>query len=274
MFPKGILTGLTRSASSACGRTVTIPVRETAERSTSRGERSPECRSGYRGSVPLVAAAVCPHPPLLVPEIAAGAAAELDPLRAACAAAVGSLTSAAVDMLVVIGGDRKTVRRSAPYGGTFLPWGLDVRVGEPTADPLPLSLLMGAWLAPDAGAFASVATHATVAECVALGRALAGTDENIALLVMGDSSARRGEKSPGYADPRAADFDRAVAEALSKADTDALLALDPDLAAELWVAGRAPWQVLAGAAAGAGLHGELLYDEAPYGVAYLVASWR
>jgi aromatic ring-opening dioxygenase LigB subunit len=229
---------------------------------------------GYRGSVPLVAAAVCPHPPLLVPEIAAGAAAELDPLRAACSAAAGSLASAAVDTLVVVGGDKETVRRSAPYGGTFLPWGVDLRVGAPTADPLPLSLLMGAWLAPAADRFVSVATHATVDECVALGRALVGTPENIGLLVMGDGSARRGEKSPGYADPRAEDFDRAVADALASASVKDLLALDPDLAAELWAAGRAPWQVLAGAAEGAGLRGELHYAEAPYGVCYLVASWR
>ena len=226
--------------------------------------------------MPLVAAAVCPHPPLLVPEIAAGAAPELDPLRAACSAAVGSLASAAVDTLVVVGGDKKTLRRSGPYGGTFLPWGLDLSIGDPSADPLPLSLLMGAWLAPDATSFVSVATHASPEDCAALGRALAGTPENIALLVMGDSSARRGEKSPGYADDRAEDFDRGVAQALAAADTDALLGLDPELAAELWVAGRAPWQVLAGAAASgpAALKGELLYSEAPYGVCYLVASWR
>jgi hypothetical protein len=34
--------------------------------------------------VPLVAAAVLPHPPVIVPEIAAGAAHELDDLRLAC----------------------------------------------------------------------------------------------------------------------------------------------------------------------------------------------
>jgi hypothetical protein len=48
----------------------------------------------------------------------------------------------------------------------------------------------------------------------------------------------------------------------------------------LGASGRACWQVLAGAATGAaasgdgkGLAGRLLYDEAPYGVGYLVASW-
>jgi len=36
----------------------------------------------------LVAAAVCPHPPLLVPQLAAGGAPDLDKVRAACDAAV------------------------------------------------------------------------------------------------------------------------------------------------------------------------------------------
>ncbi|TGB08221.1 hypothetical protein E2651_19940 [Streptomyces sp. MZ04] len=43
-------------------------------------------------------------------------------------------------------------------------------------------------------------------------------------------------------------------------------------ATEGTAAGRAPWQVLAGAAEGAGLSGELLYEDAPYGVGHLVAS--
>jgi len=39
----------------------------------------------------LVAAAVCPCPPLLVPAVAAGAAPELDAARKACADALGVL---------------------------------------------------------------------------------------------------------------------------------------------------------------------------------------
>ena len=61
--------------------------------------------------------------------------------------------------------------------------------------------------------------------------------------------------------------------ALAAADTEALLALDEGLAHELKAAGRAPWQVLAGAAEGAGLDGRLLYEDAPYGVGYFVAAW-
>jgi hypothetical protein len=39
------------------------------------------------------------------------------------------------------------------------------------------------------------------------------------------------------------------------------------------IAGRAAWQVLAGAAAGVSLLGRLRCAAAPYDVSYLVASW-
>jgi aromatic ring-opening dioxygenase LigB subunit len=109
--------------------------------------------------------------------------------------------------------------------------------------------------------------------CAEAGRDLAARAGRVALLVMGDGSACRSLKAPGYLDERAEPFDARVAEALGAADPDALMALDPGLAAALKASGRAPWQVLAGAAAPAGLTGTLLYDEAPYGVGYLVATW-
>lgn len=209
-----------------------------------------------------------------MPEVAAGAADELDDLRAACRAAVAHLTNASVDSLIVVGADTTTVRREPPFGGTLSPWGIDRPIGEPGGEPLPLSLLIGAWLAPHADAFQSVAAGAPPAGCAALGRELAGSAGRVGLLVLGDGSACRTDKAPGYFDPRAEAFDAAVADALARADTGALAEIDPQLAAQLLAAGRAPWQVLAGAAEGAGLRGELLYNAAPYGVAYLVASWR
>ncbi|WP_433216636.1 class III extradiol dioxygenase subunit B-like domain-containing protein [Dactylosporangium sp. CS-047395] len=220
----------------------------------------------------LVAAAVCPHPPLLVPELAAGAASELDDLRAACRAAVAHLANASVDSLIVLGSDTTTVRRDAPFGGTLSPWGIDLTVGDPGAAQLPLSLLIGAWLIPAARNFQSVAADADPAECARLGRKLAGEAERVGLLVLGDGSACRTDKAPGFFDPRAEAFDAAVAGALARADDGALAAIDPVEAAELLAAGRAPWQVLAGAKDG-DMRGELLYDSAPYGVAYFVATW-
>jgi hypothetical protein len=137
-------------------------------------------------------------------------------------------------------------------------------------------------------AAATVAAHAGALDCVALAEQLRARSDRVGLLVMGDGSACRGQKAPGYDDPRAQPYDDGVARALATADAAALRGLDPLLSAELLVAGRAPWHVLASAADGgaggnggsgdggappAGWRAALTYYAAPYGVAYFVASW-
>ncbi|MEN3536628.1 hypothetical protein AAH991_16055 [Microbispora sp. ZYX-F-249] len=226
----------------------------------------------------LVAAAVCPHPPLLVPQVAGAAAPELDALRAACAAAVGSLLDARPDVLAVAGGADVTASFPADAAGTLRPWGPDVRVGPGDA-VLPLSLTIGRWLlegtrVPPVLRFEAVGFDAPPDECAAAGRAIAGSAPRVALLVMGDGSARRTEKAPGYVHPDAVPYDEMLAGALASGDSGRLLALDPAPARELWAAGRAAFQVLGGAARQAPPPAaELLYDDAPYGVGYFVARW-
>ncbi|MFJ5095769.1 MULTISPECIES: class III extradiol dioxygenase subunit B-like domain-containing protein [unclassified Streptomyces] len=244
----------------------------------------------------LVAAAVCPCPPLLVPEVAAGAAPELDPARTACADVLGLLAAARPDRLYVVGpaGEGAVGVHPAGSTGSFAGFGVDlsVRLGAPGtpagqagpaapagARPLPASLAVGAWLLDRAGwadapvEGLAVDEAATPDVCAGLGRGLAGSAARVALLVLGDGSACRTVKAPGYLDERAEGFDASAARALGAADAPALLALDPELAYELKAAGRAPWQVLAGAAEGAGLDGRLLFEDAPYGVGYFVAAW-
>ncbi|MDQ1015834.1 class III extradiol dioxygenase subunit B-like domain-containing protein [Streptomyces afghaniensis] len=235
----------------------------------------------------LVAAAVCPCPPLLVPDVAAGAAAELDAARAACTDALGVLAAARPGRLVVVGPVESAGPESYPEGtrGSFRGFGvdLDVRLGRDEgahADQrLPYSLAVAAWLlertgwsdAPVEGL--GVGDRLEPERCGRIGRDLASRAERVALLVMGDASACRTLKAPGYLDERAAPFDAEAARALGTADVAALAALDTGLARELKASGRAPWQVLAGAAEGADLGGSLLYEDAPYGVGYLVATW-
>lgn len=234
----------------------------------------------------LVAAALCPCPPLLVPEVASGAAPELDALRAACLDAVGLLAAARPDRLIVIGPAEQAGRGPHPQGavGSFAGFGVDTEVRLGAAEtaperPLPPSLSVGAWLltradwddAPVEGL--GVGEPLPADRCLTVGRELASSAPRVALLVMGDGSACRTVKAPGYFDDRAAAFDAEAARALGAADTEALTALDAELAAELKASGRACWQVLAGAAHGARLDGTLLYDEAPYGVGYFVAAW-
>ncbi|MFL6139151.1 MAG: hypothetical protein ACJ74O_15310 [Frankiaceae bacterium] len=217
--------------------------------------------------MPLVAAAACPHPPLLVPELAAGAAPELAELRAACRLAVGRACEAAPGMIYVVGADDPLRARS------FAPWGVEVPVDVP--EPLPLALLVGGWLTAGlTRSFVAVDPALEPADCAELGAELAASAGRVAIVAMGDGSARRSERAPGHLDQRAQGYDTVVERALADADAAALLALEPELATDLLAAGRPAWQVLAGAAAGSpGLAGELLLATAPYGVGYAVATW-
>jgi hypothetical protein len=228
----------------------------------------------------LVAAAVCPHPPLLVPGVGAGASGELDGLRDACDAAVAELVAAEPDLVVAVGA--APVLGPAPEGawGTLAGYGVQVPVGTGTGDAtLPLSLTIARWLLDRAEVATGtllfgVEADAAPERCRAVGEALAGRAARVAVLAMGDASARRSLKGPGYLDPDAEPFDAAVESALRDADTATLLALDPDRAERLLAAGRASWQVLASAAGDVQMCGSVTWSGSPYGVTYLVATWR
>ena len=215
------------------------------------------------------------------------AAWELAQLREACDRAVDRVFAAEPDLIAVVGDAARTFEPASSAMGSFAGYGvpIDVRLdgGQPLdaglSDRLPLSLTIGAWLLRDRPLSPprhgqAVASTATVADCTALGASVADRSARVGLLVMGDGSACHGEKSPGYADPRANAFDTAAGDAFAAADVDALLGLDVDVAAELMVAGRAPWQVMAGAIASSGgrWRGSVWYAEAPYGVGYTVAT--
>jgi hypothetical protein len=121
-----------------------------------------------------------------------------------------------------------------------------------------------------------VSWDAGPAELSAVARGLADGPDRVALLVLGDGSASRGEKAPGYLDPRAFDVDDAVAAALEKGDGDALVGLDADLARAVMLLGRPALGVLGRAAAtvGAPVRARLLHRDDPFGVMYLVALWE
>jgi hypothetical protein len=273
----------------------------------------------------LVAAAVCPHPPLLVPA-AMGAAGDsshgddsrISELRAACAAAVAGLAAARPGLMVIVGGADQTAAYEGSAAGSLRDFGIPFSTGsgEPV---LPLSLTVGAWLvrrfaamgADDTGPrprrpplplplplsalpsspwrmrLQAVAADMPAAACLRLGAELAGLAPRVALLAMGDASARKAAGVHGTADPAAERYDAEVSAAFAAADPGALARLDAALDSELKVAGRAAWQVLAGAATGAAagvgaeaagaaggrLRGQVRFAAAPLDVTYLVASW-
>jgi hypothetical protein len=223
--------------------------------------------------------AVVPSPPLLARDLT-GRSVLLPELREACAVAVGRLVAGAADVVAVVGEGPETAAWDPAGRLDVAAWGPLLRAvgGSPGKPGLPLALGIGAGLLDDAGyrgprVLQAVDSGSSSADCVCLGACLAGLAPRVALLVVGDGSARCTPAAPGYFDERAEAFNAAAETSVREGDMAALAALDGGLAAELMANGRAAWQVLAGAA---GLTrrvpGDVLYADAPLGVFYLVAA--
>jgi len=220
--------------------------------------------------------ALCPHPPLLLRELS-GATDAVPELREACRAVVRDLVAGDPAEVVVVGAGE-------PAGPVDAGRVVDVRrfgtTGSRAAPGtgLPQSLGVGRRLLDEAGWAGPTSLHAVGWDARAdelasvADEVLAGP--GAALLLLGDGSARRGEKAPGFLDERAFGFDDTVADALAAGDPGPLRDLDVTLAAELMVGGRSVLRLL-------GLlgdrvrpiHAALTHREDPYGVSYLVARW-
>ena len=235
--------------------------------------------------------------------------ARISELRAACAAAVAGLAAARPGLMVIVGRADRTAEYESTAAGSLRDFGVpfSTGAGQPV---LPLSLTVGVWLVRRFAAMAAdgtgprpwrppspspspspspwrlrlqaVAADMPTADCLQLGAELAALAPRVALLAMGDASARKAAGVHGAADPAAERYDAEVRAAFAAADPGRLARLDPALDDELMVAGRAAWQVLAGAAragdgaagAAAGrLRGQIRFAAAPLDVTYLVASW-
>jgi hypothetical protein len=144
------------------------------------------------------------------------------------------------------------------------------QIGERPLLPWPLGV--GAWLLDDAGwegerEFVAVGPDAATHFSIGASR--------VAVLAVGDGSARRSEKAPGHLDDRAGPFDAVVAAAIRAGDIAGLGNLDTTLAADLLCAGAPVWRRLASALTDQQVaEAELLADTAPYGVAYFAGFWR
>ena len=243
----------------------------------------------------LIAAAVCPHPPVLIPAAMgeAGAGPELADLRAACAAAARGLVRARPDLIVIVGGGPAGRTYPWPSAGSLHRYGVPWSTG-PGRPVLPLSLTVGTWLLTGALAASGIPGPAvTSATSVMLlcgcrhrepgelpaawgtaGRAgAAGGDAGHGRRLGEEGDRRAGRAGPGGRGVRRRDRRRPGRRGRRRAGP---ARPGPGRGAAGHRPG--PWQVLAGAAAAAagqkdGLRGLLRHQAAPYDVSYLVASW-
>ena len=194
---------------------------------------------GWANVSPVIRAiGFAPHPPLIKPEVASGAAAELDDLRAACNKLVTTLLDISNELFIA--GDQQAID-------------------------------IGKWLCRDF-AFQSVTEIATADAGNALAD-LEKTSEEIAILVMADGSARRSLKAPGYLDERSHAYDDAVAAALESGEAAKLAGLDSALGTELLASGAELWPEIGLALSNQRWDANLLFRDDPYGVSYFVGLW-
>jgi len=223
-----------------------------------------------------VAVAFCPSPPLLPPVVSGRAAVETAALRGACADAVAALLARGPDAVVVVGaGGAPGVRFGPGDGGDLRGFGVDLEVAfsgpvHPDGRRLPLAHTIGAWLLNEAK---HAGTRLGVGPA-GLAEVLAGLPGHVGVLAMGEGSARRTLKGPGYLDEAAAPFDAAVSAALAAGDAAALAAVDAAEGERLLAAGVPTWCAVGTALSARTITATLRYDDAPFGVGYLVADWQ
>ena len=247
----------------------------------------------------ITGAAVVPSPALLARDLT-GRATVLPELREACAIAVGRLLAGShADVVAVVGGgpatqawpadgrlnlfafgpvlavSRKPRTVAASGGGGS---GGGVVVGRPAGDKqLPLALGIGAGLLDEAGyagprVLQAIEATGSPQECLRTGARVAELAPRVALLVVGDGSARCTPAAPGYFDERAAEFGRHVESALRDGDMAALAAIDASLAAKPWRRAARHGRCSPGRhGAQRQVPGDVLYADAPFGVAYYVS---
>ena len=226
----------------------------------------------------LSAIAIVPSAPVMVPDLASGAAAELAELRDAVLTAAASLP----DRWIAIGVGQNDVVVGHERVGTFGGYGVDVRITlspEPAEEPaqMPLCALIAGWIRgqakPEARAEVRVyATDHDVDAAVARGRRLrAEIDEAgnpVGVLVVADGANTLTPSAPGGYDPDSIAMQAALDDVLAAGDAAALTRLPHT------IVGRVAYQVLAGLAEPGPRAAKELYRGAPYGVGYFAGVWQ
>lgn len=228
----------------------------------------------------LSAIAIVPSAPVLVPELAGAAAAEMADLVAATIAAAAMLP----ERWVIIGTGPADEECGPDAAGTFAGFGVDVRVrlspqngDEPEPVALPVCALLGGWVRGQAQPQASAQVRVyrddhDVDTALSRGRELRAEIERlpepIGVLVVADGANTLTPAAPGGHDPDNAAAQDALDDALAGGDITELIRLPHQ------ILGRVAFQVLAGLSEPGPRSAKELYRGAPYGVGYFAGAWQ
>jgi hypothetical protein len=246
----------------------------------------------------IVAVAVVPTAPLLVPGVNPRLPPPLRRVAAAVAAALDGLPPADVALLVTVGEPAVASGGVASLAGAGRPDIAQHLAGDEAAarafaavggfrdrpGPLPLGAavlgLLGRLLVPTAAVAAvagsvslTVSDAASFADLSALGAGIVGaTEARVVLLAAGDLAAGLTERAPLHRVPGAQAWDERAVAVVDSGRMGGLARLGPDEARRVGALGWAPMAVVHGVCARAKVGVVLRHYSAPRGVGYLVAA--
>ena len=226
----------------------------------------------------LAAIALTPSAPVLVPELAGAAAAEVAEFRDAAIAAAATLP----DRWIVIGVGPTDLFIEPTTRGTFAGYGVDVPVllapdAPAEISDLPLCALIAGWLRGQANPAARIEVRVYSADhdvdaALAHGRTLRDAineaADPIGVLVVADGANTLTQSAPGGYDPDSEPVQTALDDALATGNAAALTRLPNG------VIGRVAYQVLAGLTEPKPHAAKQYVRGAPYGVGYFVGTWN
>ena len=263
--------------------------------------------------MPLVFAAISPHPPVLIPQIGKDNLAKLEKTKAALEKLETELYARKPDSLVVISPHAKTAAKDftinlAPdytvHFQEFGDFGIElkfrsdylaiqqIRAGDEGQRGLPFVLSSTVEIDHGFGVpLHYLTTHLKQLPIIPISSAtsdlaahfafgkflheqLSRIDKRFAIIASADLSHRLTKDAPGGLSKRGVEFDKKVLTLVKKNDLAGLLKLDPKLAAEAGECGLRPIAILLGILEGMNVTAEALSYEGPFGVGYLVANFK
>lgn len=257
----------------------------------------------------LAFAAICPHPPLLIPAIGGDEIREVKDTSAAMRLLASEIARKEIDTIAVISPhgtvfmDQMSVNLAERLTGNFSDFGSDIRMDFRNdselamlvkeiadANKLPLQTVSeeldhGAMVPlfflgqelPDmqvchlSFSYLDYSKHFSFGEI--LFEAIQDIDRRVALIASGDLSHRLTPQAPAGYSPRGQEFDSFIISCLEKNETEKILNIDSRLVEDAGECGLRSIIILLGALAHTDCHFEKLSYEGPFGVGYLVGRF-
>lgn len=263
--------------------------------------------------MPLVFAAITPHPPVLIPDVGKENLKKLVKTEAAMKKLEQELYAAKPESILIISphgkilADAFNINLSADYSANFKEFGdfslelkfksdylsiQEIRAADETNKSVPLILTSESEI--DHGfsiplyyltqhlknipiiplTYSALDYQQHFAFGQFLHRQLAKINKRFAVVASGDLSHKLTKKAPAGYSPQGKEFDKKLVELIKKKDFEGILDINPELIKVAAECGLRSIIILAGIIESLNVQPEVLSYEGPFGVGYLVCNFR